>query len=130
MRVIPLRLGPGEDLKEALHKVVHREGLTAAWVMTCVGSLQRISLRLGEIATAVDEYEIISAAGTLAPTGIHVHIAVADPHGKLLGGHLMIGCVVAAQGTVELVIGADDGWRFDRGLDPQTGFDELFIEPG
>jgi predicted DNA-binding protein with PD1-like motif len=128
MRVIPLRLEPGADLRKSLLATVRDEGLTAAWVMTCVGSLSRITLRLGEIRTAEDEYEIISAAGTLGPGGIHVHLAVADPHGTLIGGHLMTGCVVAAEGTVELVLGADDGWQFGRGRHPQTGYDELTIE--
>jgi predicted DNA-binding protein with PD1-like motif len=121
-------LGPGEDLKNALQQVVRREGLTAAWVMTCVGSLRRIVLRLGDIATADNEFEIISAAGTLGPDGVHVHLAVADPRGALLGGHLMAGCVVAEHGTVELVIGADEGWRFRRRPDSRTGFDELAVE--
>lgn len=127
MDVIPVRLNPGEDLKRSLQRIVEREGLTAAWVMTCVGSLRRITLRLGQIYTAEGEYEIISAAGTLAPNGVHLHLAVADPQGRLVGGHLMAGCVVAEQGTVELVLGADSGYRFARERDPQTGFDELSI---
>ncbi len=128
MRVIPIRLDPGDDVKQALHRVVRGEGLSAAWVMTCVGSLRQISLRLAEVHTAEGEYEILSAAGTLAPTGAHVHLTVADPRGVVLGGHLMAGCVVADAGTVELVLGADDGWRFARRHDPRTGFDELSIE--
>ncbi len=127
MDVIPVRLGPGVDLKQSLQRLAVREGLTAAWVMTCVGSLSRIALRLAEIRTAEGEYEIISAAGTLAPTGVHIHLAVADPQGTLIGGHLMGGCVVAEHGTVELVLGADPGWRFSRERDPLTGFDELAI---
>jgi len=127
MKVIPLRLDPGADLRKSLHAAVREEGLTAAWVMTCVGSLSRITLRLGDIRTGEDEYEIISAAGTLSPNGIHVHLAVADPHGTVIGGHLMTGCVVAEEGTVELVLGADDGWRFGRERHPQTGYDELSI---
>ncbi|HZM76447.1 MAG TPA: PPC domain-containing DNA-binding protein [Candidatus Limnocylindrales bacterium] len=129
MDVIPVRLGPGEDLKQSLQRLAIREGLTSGWVMTCVGSLSRITLRLGEILVAEGEYEIISAAGTLSPTGVHVHLAVADPKGTLIGGHLMAGCVVAEHGTVELVLGADPGWRFSRERDPVTGFDELTIIP-
>jgi predicted DNA-binding protein with PD1-like motif len=125
--VIPLRLEPGADLRKSLLATVRAEGLTAAWVMTCVGSLSRITLRLGEIRTAEDEFEIISAAGTLAPDGIHVHLAVADPQGTLIGGHVMTGCVVAEEGTVEVVLGADDGWQFGRARHPETGYDELSI---
>jgi predicted DNA-binding protein with PD1-like motif len=85
-------------------------------------------LRLNDIHTAEGEFEIISAAGTLSDTGVHVHLAVADPQGTLIGGHLMGGCVVAANGTVELVLGADPRWRFSRQRDAVTGFDELSIE--
>ena len=128
MMVIPLRLGPGTDLKRAINAAVRSEGITAGWIMTCVGSLRQITLRLADIHTAEGQYEIVSAAGTLSPTGIHVHLAVADPSGTMIGGHLLGGCVVSDTGTVEMVIGADDGWRFGRGPDPQTGFDELTIE--
>ena len=127
MRVIPLCLEPGADLRKSLLATVRAEGLTAAWVMTCVGSLSRITLRLAGIHTAEGEFEIISAAGTLSATGVHVHLAVADPQGTLIGGHLMAGCVVAEHGTVELVLGSDPGWRFSRERDPVTGFDELAI---
>lgn len=122
-----MRLEPGTDLHKALHAAVKREGLTAAWVMTCVGSLSRITLRLDGIRTEEDAFEIISAAGTLGPDRIHVHLSVADPKGTMIGGHLVTGCVVAAEGTVELVLGADDAWRFGRERHPETGFDELTI---
>lgn len=121
-------LDPGTDLRKALRTAVAREGLTAAWVMTCVGSLSRIALRLGELRCEEGSFEIISASGTLGPDGIHVHLAVADPAGTMIGGHLWSGCVVAAEGTVELVLGADDDWRFGRARHPRTGFDELSVE--
>ena len=127
MVVIPLRLEPGSDLKQELQALVRREGLTAAWVMSCVGSLEQVTLRLADIHKASGEYEIISAAGTLSATGVHVHLAVADPAGTMTGGHVMSGCVVAAEGSVEVVIGADPGWRFERGRHAQTGYDEISI---
>lgn len=127
MRVLPVRLEPDCDVKQELHTLVRREGLSAAWVMSCVGSLRTITLRLADIHTAEGEYEIISAAGTLSATGIHVHLAVADGAGVMTGGHLMAGCVVSGKGSVELMIGADDRWRFSRERHPRTGFDELGI---
>jgi predicted DNA-binding protein with PD1-like motif len=129
MKAFPLRLDHGTDLKQALLEWARRERPTAAWVMTCVGSLGRISLRLAEVHTSEGEYEITSLAGTLSRTGVHLHLTVADPAGVLIGGHVMGGCVVADGGTVELVLGADGGWRFERGPDPVTGFDELTISP-
>jgi predicted DNA-binding protein with PD1-like motif len=127
MEIIALRLEPGTDLKQELQALVRRERLSAAWVVTCVGSLSQIALRLADIHTAAGEYEIISAAGTLSATGVHVHLAVADPTGVMIGGHVMSGCVVSPEGSVELVVGTDAGWRFERGRHPRTGYDELTI---
>jgi hypothetical protein len=127
MRVLPVRLNPGDDVRHQLRQLVRREQLTAAWVMTCVGSLRQVTLRLDDIVTVEDNFEIISMSGTLAPSGPHLHLAVADSKGTMLGGHVMPGCLVADEGTVELVLGADDAWRFERAPDPLTGFDELAI---
>ena len=125
-----MRLNPGEDLRQRLRQTVRQERLTAAWVMTAVGSLRQVSLRLADMVTVEDEFEIISMSGTLGRSSLHVHLAVADPKGTMLGGHVMPGCLVADAGTVEVVLGADDGWRFERAPDPTTGFDELFIHRG
>jgi predicted DNA-binding protein with PD1-like motif len=128
MRVLPVRLNPGEDVRHQLRQLIQREQLTAGWVMTGVGSLRQVALRLADMVTIEDDFEIIAISGTLARSGIHIHLAVADPKGTMLGGHLLPGCLVADEGTVELVVGTDDGWRFERTPDPVTGFDELVIE--
>jgi predicted DNA-binding protein with PD1-like motif len=79
-------------------------------------------------ATAIhSELEILSLSGTLSPDGAHLHIAVADSQGAVIGGHLCAGSLVHT--TAELVIGLLPEWRFSRELDLATGYAELRITP-
>jgi predicted DNA-binding protein with PD1-like motif len=73
------------------------------------------------------ELEILSLSGTLSPDGAHLHIAVADSQGAVIGGHLCAGSLVRT--TAELVIGLLPDWRISRELDPATGYPELRISP-
>lgn len=68
---------------------------------------------------------MISAVGSLSPDGAHLHIAVSDSKGAVIGGHLCAGSLVRT--TAELVIGLLPEWRFRRELDPATGYAELRI---
>ena len=128
MRTIALRLGPGADLKAELLAVAAREGVRAGWVVTCVGSLSRVRLRLAggaEHATWQGAFEIVALTGTLSPDGGHLHLAVADQQGGTVGGHLVEGCTVRT--TAEVVLAADDRLVFAREHDPVTGYDELVV---
>ena len=66
----------------------------------------------------------MSATGTLAINGVHIHLAVADGNGHVTGGHLMEGSTVNT--TVELCVLESDQ-IFKREFDPDTGFYELVI---
>jgi uncharacterized protein len=128
MRTIALRLGPGADLKAELLAFAAREGVRAGWVLTCVGSLSPVRLRLAggtEHATWQGPFEIVALTGTLSQDGGHLHLAVADHQGRTLGGHLAQGCAVRT--TAEVVLAADDRLLFAREHDPATGYDELVI---
>jgi predicted DNA-binding protein with PD1-like motif len=128
MRTIALRLGPGADLRGELLGLADREGVRAGWVLTCVGSLSRVRLRLAsgaEHRTWQGPFEIVALTGTLSPDGGHLHLAVADHQGRTVGGHLAEGCVVRT--TAEVVLGADDRLVFAREHDPATGYDELVV---
>lgn len=130
MRTLALRLHPGQDLKRALVELVEREGIGAGYVLTCVGSLSQVALRLAgarERLHREGEFEILSLSGTLAPPGVHLHLAVSDGTGQVLGGHLIEGCLVRT--TAELVVAADPSFVFAREPDPRTGFDELVVRP-
>ena len=101
----------------------------AGCLISAVGSLSVAQLRLAGAtqATAIHgELEIISLSGTLSPDGAHLHIAVADRQGSVIGGHLCVGSLVRT--TAELVIGLLPDWRFSRELDPATGYAELAIK--
>ena len=131
MKVVPLRLHPGEDLRRALEAWMgEQQQQQAGCMISAVGSLSVAQLRLAgasETTTICGELEIISLSGTLSPDGAHLHIAIADSSGAVIGGHLCPGSLVRT--TAELVIGLLPEWRFQRELDPATGYAELRISP-
>jgi len=130
MKVVPLRLQPGADLRQALEAWMDEQQEQAGCVISAVGSLSLAQLRLagGTQATAIQgELEILSLSGTLSPDGAHLHIAIADSSGAVIGGHLCAGSRVRT--TAELVIGLLPDWQFSRELDPATGYPELRITP-
>ena len=130
MRVIPLRLTPGDDLRRALEIWMGEQQEQAGYVISAVGSLSVAQLRLAEAAettTIHGELEILSLAGTLSSDGAHLHISIADSSGAVIGGHLCPGSLVRT--TAELVVGLLPEWQFRRERDPATGYPELRISP-
>ena len=130
MKVVPLRLTPGVDLRLALEAWMAEQQEQAGCVISAVGSLSLAQLRLAGASEATvirGELEILSLSGTLSPDGAHLHIAVADSSGAVIGGHLCAGSLVRT--TAELVIGLLPEWQFRRELDPATGYAELQISP-
>ncbi|MCT0225616.1 PPC domain-containing DNA-binding protein [Synechococcus sp. CS-1328] len=130
MKVVPLRLQPGDDLRLALEGWMGEQEEQSGCVISAVGSLSVAQLRLAGATEAMaihGELEIISLSGTLSPDGAHLHIAIADSKGAVIGGHLCAGSLVRT--TAELVIGLLPEWCFSRELDPATGYTELRISP-
>ena len=128
MRVVPLRFSPGDDLRLALETWMAQQQEQAGCVISGIGSLSVAQLRLAgqqESTTITGDLEILSLAGTLSPDGVHLHVAVADSTGSVIGGHLCAGSLVRT--TAELVVGLLPEWRFCRQLDPATGYAELQI---
>jgi predicted DNA-binding protein with PD1-like motif len=128
MKVVPLRLQPGADLRLALEAWMGAQQEQAGCVISAVGSLSLVELRLAgatQVTAIHGELEILSLSGTLSPDGAHLHIAVADRKGAVIGGHLCAGSLVRT--TAELVIGLLPEWQFRRELDPATGYAELQI---
>jgi len=85
------------------------ERVQAGWVLTCVGSLPQVRVRLAggaEHGTWQGAFEILAFTGTLSQHGGHLHLAVADHQGRTVGGHLAEGCTVRT--TAEVVVAADD----------------------
>jgi predicted DNA-binding protein with PD1-like motif len=128
MRVVPLRLHPGDDLRLALEAWMDQQSEQAGCVISGIGSLSVARLRLAgrqEASTLSGDLEILSLAGTLSRDGAHLHIALADDTGAVTGGHLCAGSRVRT--TAELVVGLLPGWVFQRAADPATGYAELQI---
>ena len=134
MRTLALRLTPGTDLLEELQRLTDEHALRAGLILTCVGSLSRLRLRMPGPAGEADVFktwdepvEIVSLTGTLCQNGLHLHIGLARRDGQCIGGHLAAGCIVNT--TAELVIGELEDVEFTRPLDPATGYDELSVRP-
>jgi uncharacterized protein len=128
LRVLALRLHPGQDLRQQLEAFVKEKRIRAGFIITGVGSLRRASIRLADQPSATafdDKFEIVSLVGTLGQDGVHLHISISDKTGKTIGGHLVEGCLIYT--TAEIVIGDASGLRFTREQDKETGYKELRI---
>ena len=130
MKIFALRLKPNMDLKQSLTEFVDLKGIKAGFILTAIGSLKQATIRFANQSDSKivnDKFEILSLNGTLATTGIHLHICISDKEGKTIGGHLDNGCIVYT--TAEIVIGASQEFSFIRTIDDQTGYKELEIIP-
>lgn len=90
MRVVPLRLTPGDGLRLTLEAWMGRQPEQAGCLISGIGSLSLARLRLAgrqESTTLTGDLEIISLKGTLSADGAHLHIALADNTGAVIGGH-------------------------------------------
>ncbi len=70
-------------------------------------------------------FEIVSGTGTISKDGCHIHVALSDRNGDVIGGHLKDGCRV--KNTAEVVLGVFRDAVYERKLDRKTGFNELEI---
>lgn len=130
VRAYAFRLTPGQDLKQEVLAFARRERLHAAAILTCVGSLTEVCLRFAnrsEPTVRRGHFEIVSLVGTLCESGGHLHLAVADETGAMLGGHMLDGCRVYT--TAEVVVADLTGLRFDRHTDATFGYRELVVTP-
>ena len=118
------------DLLRELNKVATKQKIKAG-VVQVMGSLGRARLSFfDQKIRAYREldfdapHEIVAGHGNIslrnddgAPS-VHLHLAVADSQGKVLGGHCLEGCLVYA---VEFVIWPFNGPPPRRVLDHATG---------
>ncbi len=128
LQTYALRLGPGQDLKTALQKFINEHHIQAACILTCVGSLQKATLRLANQSgyqVYNQKMEIVSLVGVMATEGTHLHISLSDSLGTTIGGHLVEGNEIYT--TAEIVLGIMPGYRFAREHDPASGYKELKV---
>lgn len=132
MKTAAFRLKPGADLKQSIESYAMDNKISGS-VITCVAGLESVVIRMAgatpdsqDVRTYEGKFEVVSLVGTLSPDGVHLHIAVSDKDGKVLGGHLKDGSIVGF--TAEIVLGIEQDKKFSRQPDEQTGFDELIVE--
>jgi len=129
MSVFAFRLSPGQDLKKEIDAFAREKNLQAGFVITCVGSLRRAVIRPAaqkEPLIREQKFEIVSLVGTLSPDGSHLHVALSDSTGTMLGGHLLEGNLVYT--TAEIVVGEAEGLIFRREVDATTRYKEVKID--
>jgi uncharacterized protein len=128
MQILPLRLVPGDDLRVVLEAIARDRGLEAAFVLQGIGSLGVAVIRFAGVEQTErlqGDFEILSLAGSLCGDGAHLHMAISDAEGRVLGGHVAVGCVVRT--TAEVLVACLPGVRFSREFDSRTGFGELCV---
>jgi predicted DNA-binding protein with PD1-like motif len=133
MRMIVTRLHEGQDLKQSMEKLVRAMNLSAATVISGVGSLHAACLRMAgaeagrqDIRKLEGPFEVVSLIGNLGQERTHLHMSISDKNGNVIGGHVKEGCTVHT--TVELVLAVEDKLAFGEESDTQTGFGELSIQ--
>ena len=128
-RIHVLRLQPGEDVRTTLRDWANANNIEAAAITSAVGSLTHAHIRYANRADGImttADLEVLFLSGTLSIHGMHLHLSVADRDGKMLGGHMLDGCIVRT--TLELTVQLIDGLRMLRVKDEQSGYDELSPE--
>lgn len=123
-----IRLTKGMDLKVEIEKYTKEHNIEAGCIVSAVGCLTQLTLRTAgakSVETIEDDFEIVSATGTISKDGCHIHIAASDDTLKTYGGHLKKGCIINT--TVELVLLELNDYSFNREMDNNTGYKELVI---
>ena len=124
-----LRLSPGEDLVVSLLDHCEKYQLTSSAVLTVVGSLTNVRLRLAgaqDFLTLEEPLEIISLVGTVcSDREHHLHLSVSRRDGSVLGGHMKGAATIATTG--EVILGVMPELRFSREMDAATNYKELQI---
>jgi predicted DNA-binding protein with PD1-like motif len=135
-----IRLRPDEDLKDSLLSFAKAHKLSAASIVSAVGSLKSLNVRLASAAPSTpseflqhkeERFEIVSLVGTMEYNGTsetaygHFHMSVADKSGAVFGGHLMSGCRIFT--TAEITVVNIPELQYGRRFDPQSGYNELVV---
>lgn len=80
------------DLRQELERFQKRRVLKRGFIITTVGCLEKVTLRLEDQNSASsfsETFEIVSLVGTLSQDGVHLHVALSDSTGKTIGGHFV-----------------------------------------
>lgn len=133
MRMLAARLHRGQDVKAAIEAFVREQSISAGSIISAVGCLSQARLRMAgatsdkqDVRDYHEPLEVVSLIGNVGQKRMHLHLALSDADGKVIGGHMKDGCIVDT--TLELVITVEDSLEFGEAVDEQTGFGELSIK--
>jgi predicted DNA-binding protein with PD1-like motif len=112
-----LTLQAGEDLFQTLRDFFQKEGLTEAYVLSCIGSFEKVVLaypKTGNLPPEIERitleglFEINGIAGNIKKEGgtikVHLHGSVSKAGLEVMGGAINEGTKVFK--VAELVVGA------------------------
>jgi predicted DNA-binding protein with PD1-like motif len=117
-------------LRHALQSILSEHRVGAGFVLQGIGSLSTARIRFAGMDQATElhgDLEILTLAGSVSPDGAHLHIAVSDAQGRVLGGHVAPGCIVRT--TAEILLALLPEHHFSREPDVESGWDELVVRP-
>jgi glutaredoxin/predicted DNA-binding protein with PD1-like motif len=109
MRVVPIHLQAGSDLRVSLEQLAAEQG-SAGFVLGVVGNLSRAAFQCpgqGGPSVLEGDLEIITLQGTIAPGGVHLHLSLSDGDCQVWGGHLEPGTLVKS--GADLLVGLLEG---------------------
>ncbi|KAL0480288.1 glmU [Acrasis kona] len=127
-RFVTIRLVPGQDPYKELENFARENRISAATIVSCVGSLTKAHIRYANstsFGNLLGFYEIVSLVGCISDQGQHIHICISDHEGKAFGGHLLEGNKVYT--TAEITLAIHDDVVFERRPCPLSHWDELYI---
>jgi len=130
---IILKLDDGEELFECLEKAITEYDIRSGMILSGIGMLADPEIGFfneGEYDWVVYEggQELVTMHGSISTKGetmIHIHVGIAGPDHKLLGGHLKRAKVYVLN---EILILKLEEMEFSRVLDPKTGLKGLQID--
>jgi len=129
MQSFTFRLKPGQDLFDSIEAFVADNKMEAGCVLSAVGSLTHVTLRLANRDTYNEyegHFEIVSITGTVSTNGSHIHVSISNGDGVTIGGHLVSGCKIYT--TVEIVLAGFDDVIYKRELlKNDSGYEELVV---
>lgn len=96
MAAVPLHLRPGQDVLQSLADFAQAHNC-GGFLLSVVGNLSQAAFQCpgrAEPTLLRGELEIITLNGTIAPSGVHLHLSVSDAECQVWGGHLELGSTV------------------------------------
>lgn len=112
-RVIVGKVEPGEDLIEAIIKMVKNHNIQSG-LINCIGALKKFTIgyynietKIYEIKTFEEYIELVSCIGNIAFKDggpiIHLHISIGNREYSVKGGHLIQPAIVSITGEVYIL---------------------------